>query len=181
MVEKLNIDWAKVRESLPYQDTDAAKAKRKQMWKGIDVNGNGFVSLAEVDKGLRDVIRIDDIFDCKPAIMRAFQAAKNSSKSTSKHGPDYIELKEFKYLLYCLRQYFEYYQAFARVDTGDDNRIDLNEFVAAKPMMEKWVGPMPDPEAEFKKIDSNHGGQLLFDEFLKWAYARNLDLEDDDD
>ena len=43
----------------------------------MDINGNGFLSLAEVDKGLRDVLKTDDIFDCKPCIIRAFNASKN--------------------------------------------------------------------------------------------------------
>jgi hypothetical protein len=38
-----------------------------------------------------------------------------------------------------------------------------------------------DPEAEFKAIDKNGGGQLLFDEFAEWALKKQLDLEDDDD
>lgn len=40
---------------------------------------------------------------------------------------------------------------------------------------------MPDPVAEFKQIDSNGGGQILFDEFCDWSIGRNLDLDDDDD
>jgi hypothetical protein len=36
------------------------------------MNGNGYLSLAEVDKGLRDVVKIPTIFDVKPVIMRAF-------------------------------------------------------------------------------------------------------------
>ncbi len=35
-------------------------------------NGNGYLSLAEVDKGLRDVLNCEELFDAKPAIMRAF-------------------------------------------------------------------------------------------------------------
>ena len=38
----------------------------------MDVNGNGYLSLAEVDKGLRDALSLDELFDCKPAIMKAF-------------------------------------------------------------------------------------------------------------
>jgi len=38
----------------------------------MDMNGNGYISLAEIDKGLRDILRVDHIFDCKPAIMRAY-------------------------------------------------------------------------------------------------------------
>jgi hypothetical protein len=40
---------------------------------------------------------------------------------------------------------------------------------------------MNDPEAEFKKIDGNGGGKILFDEFCQYAIQKCLDLEDDDD
>ena len=181
MVEAHNINWQHISASLPYGTDAASKTKRDQLWKGIDVNGNGFVSLAEVDKGLRDVLKIDSVFNCKRAIMRAFQSAKNDGKSKSVHGPDYVERREFRQLLYYLRLYFEYFQAFARIDTGDDNRIDLNEFLAALPQLQKWVGAISNPQQEFKKIDKNDGGQILFDEFCTWAYSKKLDLDDDDD
>ena len=48
-------------------------------------------------------------------------------------------------------------------------------------MIEKWVGRMADPVAEFKAIDANGGGQVLFDEFCDWSIQKNLDLDDYDD
>ena len=36
------------------------------------MNGNGYLSLAEIDKGIRDTLKSDALFDAKPAIMRAF-------------------------------------------------------------------------------------------------------------
>lgn len=33
---------------------------------------NGFLSLAEVDKGIRDVLNCEKLFNSKPAILRAF-------------------------------------------------------------------------------------------------------------
>jgi hypothetical protein len=36
-------------------------------------------------------------------------------------------------------------------------------------------------EAEFAAIDKNGGGQILFGEFVDWALAKNLDLDDDID
>ncbi len=30
-----------------------------------DPNGNGYISLAELDKGIRDVLQMDKLFDCK--------------------------------------------------------------------------------------------------------------------
>ena len=72
MVEAENIDWETLNSKLPYKKTDEQYQKRSEIWESIDVNGNGYLSLAEVDKGLRDVLQLDEIFDCKPAIMRAF-------------------------------------------------------------------------------------------------------------
>jgi hypothetical protein len=76
------------------------------------MNGNGYLSLAEVDRGLQDVIRIPQLFHAKPVIMRAFQAAKNRIKATNPHGKDYVSHAEFRYLLSYLRQYYEYWVAF---------------------------------------------------------------------
>ena len=147
----------------------------------MDINGNGHASLAEVDKALRDVLQIEDIFDCKPAIMRAFQAAKKVVKTKNPYGDDYIQFREFRILLYFLRQYFEFYQAFDRVDQDDDRRIDRDEFIQSLPQLEMWVGKIDDPDAEFDSIDTNGGGIILFDEFCEWAWRKELDLEDDDD
>ena len=50
-----------------------------------------------------------------------------------------------------------------------------------KQSIETWVGPIDDMEAEFVKIDTNGGGQILFSEFVDWALEKNLDIEDDID
>ena len=79
---------------------------------------------------MRDVLKSDSLFDAKPAIMRAFQFAKDfcPSKKSNKYGNDYVEKREFRVFLVALRQRFEYLQAFKRIDTGNDGRIDLGEF-----------------------------------------------------
>ena len=87
---------------------------------------------------------------------------------------------EFRIVLQYLRQYFEFEEAFDRVDKDDDKRIELDEFVASVPMIEAWVGKLNDPEAVFHQIDSDGHGMILFDEFCDWAFKNNLDLEDDD-
>lgn len=177
------IDWAAIHDKLPTVKDDEGKEKRKKMFKEFDPNGNGILSLAEVDKNIRDVLKIDELFDAKPAIMRAFQIAKNCTKSSRRDGlgDDYIEFREFRFFLLSLRQYFEYHVAFTRVDTNADKKISLDEFKEAQPKMEVWVGKIEDAEKAFKEIDTNNGGSILFDEFCNWAIKKNLDLEDDDD
>ena len=130
----------------------------------------------------RDILQLDEIFDSKPAIMRAFQISKDCIKR--KKGDvreDYVDRREFKFFLQALRQYFEYWVAFKRVDTDGDRRISYDEFLTAVPIMEVWCGAIGDSQAEFDKIDSNDGGLVLFEEFCNWAIAKGLDLEDDDD
>lgn len=179
------IDWEAIRAKLPTEKTDEQRAKRLELFKQFDPNGNGYLSLAEVDKGCRDVLGLYEIFSAKKVIMRAFQAAKsaNDGKAKSKEdlGPDYVEAVEFRLLLVYLRQYFEVWQMFDSVDTGDDNRIDLEEFKVAVPKIESWGVKIEDPDTIFAEIDENGGGQLLFNEFADWAIKKGLDLEDDDE
>jgi len=78
----------------------------------MDVNNNGLLSLAELDKGMKDIIRLPLLFKTKPVMLRAFNSAKAKVKSKSKYGDDYVERAEFRFLLKYLRQYFEYWIAF---------------------------------------------------------------------
>lgn len=169
----------KIREEiqvkLPAGDTEQDKKRRDEYWKFIDVNGNGYLSLAEIDKGLRDVVKLPEIFNLKPVIIRAFNAAKNKLKATNPHGDDYVSKAEFKYLVLYLRQYYEYWTAFDEIDTSNDRRINQQEFKAAVPILQKWGVHIQDPQAVFKEIDSNHGGYILFDEFSSWAIKKSFD------
>ena len=176
-----NYDWEGLLQRLPIKKTAEERAKRRKIWDAIDMNGNGYVSLAEFDRGVRDVLNLPKIFSLKKVLIRAFNAAKNKIKGKSKHSDDYVEWLEFRILLVYLRQYFEYYVMFCRIDTSDDFKVDINEFKKAIPTLEKWGVKITDPVAEFKKIDNNNSGSIMFDEFCEYAIKKNLDLEDDDD
>ena len=157
------------------------------MWNAIDVNGNGILSLAEIDKGMRDVIRLPILFDLKPVLMRAYMAAKikcpskKGTKKKSYNEDDYVSKKEFRWLLKYLRVYYELWVAFDRIDKDGDKRVSYNEFCMAIPELERWNIDMSDPKAQFKAADKDGGGMILFIEFCDWGIKRNLDLDDDDD
>lgn len=168
--------------NLPTEKTNEDRAQRKKMFSSFDPNGNGVLSLAEVDKGIRDVLKCDDLFNCKPAIMRAFQHAKNAVKSRrGSQGDDYVELREFRYLLLSLKQYFSYYQMFDAVDKDDDRRVTVNEFMQAQDLIESFGVKFDDPREEFNKIDTNGGGMILFDEFSHYCIEKSLSMEEDDE
>lgn len=177
------VDWQALSEKLPSARTEQEKAKRQELFSAFDPNGNGYLSLAEIDKGCRDVLGLYEIFDAIPVIMRAYQAARtaNDGKNKAPAGTDYVERSEFRLLLLYLRRYFELWQMFATVDTSNDRRVSLDEFQAALGKIHAWGLPIDDAEQEFRAIDKNGGGMILFDEFADWALKKSLDLEDDDD
>jgi len=180
------IDWEAIHAKLPVERTKEAKHQRFELFKRFDPNGNNYLSLAEVDKGCRDVLQLYDVFDAKPVIMRAFSAAKSANDDNiskkNPHGADYIEKCEFRLLLVYMRQYFECWQMFSKLDDSGDGRIDFEEFKKALPLLKHWGAKnLPEPEEAFKQVDKNGGGVILFDEFAEWAMTLGLDLSDDDD
>ena len=175
-----NFDWDGLIKSLPIKKTEEDRAQRKKLWDAMDMNRNGYLSLAEFDKGVRDVLKLPKLFPQKKVLIRAYNASKDKIKGKSKHSKDYVEWLEFRYLLIYLRQFFEYYVMFCRVDLDDNFKIDLKEFKTALPNLEKWGVKISDPEAEFKKIDTNNSGSIMFEEFCDYAIQKHLDLEDDD-
>ena len=70
----------------------------------LDVNGNGCLSLAEIDKGIAEGY---PHFNHKPALMRAYQAAKNG------HGV--VRRRQFRLLLKYLVFFNHLWQEFEQV------------------------------------------------------------------
>lgn len=134
-----------------------------EYWPYFDVNGNGYLSLAEVDKGIRDVIQLPELFSLKPVIIRAFNAAKTALKASSQYGDDYVSKVEFKYLIQYLRDYTSYWIVFDEIDTSKDRRISLEEFEKAVPALQAKGLKIPNAKKAFAEIDTNHGGKILFD------------------
>jgi len=175
------VDWDEVREKLPYEKNDKQKKQRSKMFKSFDMQGNGILSLAEVTKGIRDELKMDDVL-VKAPVDAAFHKAKSINKdSKKKSADDYIDRKEFRQFLYYLRQYFEYYVAFEELDKSGDHMIEPVEFGLGLKKLEKWVGDVGNPVAAFHEIDIDNGGKIRFREFCVWAFDKGLDLSDDDD
>ncbi len=183
------VNWVKIKAALPYDRSDASVAQRKDLWKQMDMNGNGYASLAEVDKALRDVFQIDEIFNCKPLIMRAFNAAKGVGQGIKPPGwenveqryrdralnpVDYIEKNEFRVLIIYLHEYTALRQLFDSIDGDNDQRITFAEFEKAVPLLRQMGQEIPSPEATFKELDADRGGMILFQEFSDWALKKNV-------
>jgi Ca2+-binding EF-hand superfamily protein len=146
---------AKFKKMIADNDQEAMK----KMWQHLDFNGNGKVSLAEIDKF---VVENYPILNHKPALMRAY-------KKTDEDGnkDDFVEKNEFKTLLGNLFYFNKLFWLFDSVDEDHDRRMTFNEFkfclVSAGVKMAEARS-----QQEFKKIDVNGGGKILFDEFCSW-------------
>ncbi|CAJ1353480.1 unnamed protein product, partial [Effrenium voratum] len=144
-------------------------SKLRQLWKRLDYNGNGIVSLAEIDKMVEEMVAggaWPAWLNNKPALMRAYK--KTILKDGD--GDDWVTKREFHNLLLNLFWYNKLYQIFDVVD-GEDRRIDCGEFVRGLSKMGLHLGPQQAAE-EFQKIDANGGGQVLFVEFCAYVRSR---------
>ena len=56
---------------------------------------------------------------------------------------------------------------FDDIDTGEDRRIDFEEFLHGICHLDMDIG-VGTATTEFDRIDANGGGQILFDEFCVW-------------
>ena len=196
----LAIDWPAIAKALPLGSEDEDVKRRQELFSSWDVNSNGGLSYTEVDRAMRELM-VDltpglvgkgkgVLFEWnrswKPVIMRAFNRAQDfnaARKAKPKRNDNYVERDEFRLLLVCIRQYFELFIAFCRIDVNIDRKIDKEEFSNSLPELRKWGIDLADDQVaeEFEKIDTDNSGAVLFDEFIRWALEKKLDLDDDDD
>ena len=96
-------------------------AERKAVFDRMDVNRNGGLSLAEIDKA---VLELYPEFDHKPSLMRAYAAADSSNDG-------FIERREFKKLLMYLQYFNGLWHEFEQLDADGDRRLSPVEFMQA--------------------------------------------------
>jgi Ca2+-binding EF-hand superfamily protein len=163
-------NWAAITAKLPTGRSSDEKAKRLALFKQFDPNGNGFLSLAEVDKGMRDVLALYDLFDAKPVVLRAFNAAKSlgTKKGVVSKGDDYVDKLEFRMLLVYLANYLRIWEVFTSADSSGDSRLSKEEFTKIMPKLQEWVGQMSVAEA-WARFNSDGGDLILFTEFADAA------------
>jgi Ca2+-binding EF-hand superfamily protein len=141
------------------------KAQRVEMFHTMDYNGNGALSLAEIDKAIAECY---PEYNHKQSLIRAYEAA-----DTSDDG--FIEWREFRKLLHYIVYFNNLWHQFEDIDVDGDRRLDLAEFVSGV----KSVGgieDLPDDVAlavEFQRIAEGQG-HVLFGEFCTWCARRHV-------
>jgi|EP00640_Fibrocapsa_japonica_P000123 Ca2+-binding EF-hand superfamily protein len=181
--EKIDPEELDIEECREMVKQMLGKDKREvlmSIWNVLDFNGNGKVSLAEIDRMVvmfQDMDCYDNFFkgmNNKPALMRAYKATITGEQSD---GDDWVSKREFPILLRNLYMFNRLWRIFDEIDTGDDRRIDLNEFKAGMAKLGNFLEE-ENAATEFAKIDTNGGGQVLFDEFCAYL-VEILECKDD--
>ncbi|KAJ3176868.1 hypothetical protein HDU87_004800 [Geranomyces variabilis] len=143
----------------------SANHKADELFKTFDYNGNGILSLAEIDRAVIECF--PQYANEKPVLMRAYKAA-----DASKDG--FVDKKEFARLIEYLNLYDGYFKKFQKLDKDGDHRVAFEEF--QKGFREAGLEGSSARQL-FDEIDKNHGGYILFDEFCSALAHRHLRLK----
>jgi Ca2+-binding EF-hand superfamily protein len=171
-------------KSIPMGDSPQERENRQVIFSQFDMNSNGYLSLAEVDKGVRDVLNLPELFELKPVLIRAFTAAKTKLKTKNSHGDDYVSKAEFRYLLIYLRQYYTLWQEFEKIEVNGDRRVSVTEFNNGAPFLQKAMGiRIKNPTETFQQLLKKHNevSHITFTDFCDWAIAEHFKLHSDRD
>ena len=126
-----------------------------------------------------DILLPDEATEPLPVIYEEIDAEKvhkAALKLQGSGGPSLMDADGWRHIL-CSKSYgkvsVNLCQAIAdlakKLCREDVHPDSLKEFVACKKWLEKWNIDMSNPEAQFKKADSDGKGMVLFSEFSHWA------------
>ncbi|CAK0817696.1 unnamed protein product [Prorocentrum cordatum] len=141
----------------------------QKLWQRLDFNGNNLVSLAEIDKW---VVETWALLNHKPALMRAFKATTEAGGNKD----EYVHKKDFKRLILNLFYFNKLCWLFDQVDEEHNRKLDLKEFTWCLSMCGAKMSERS-AAAEFQKVDTNGGGEILFDEFCKYFTQKHCPHE----
>ena len=146
------------------------KAQRDALFDRFDVNGNGGLSLAEIDKA---VLEVWPHFNNKPALVRSYKAADVT-------GDGFITRKEFRLLLVGIDYFNSVWSRFESLDADGDRRLSLEEFHIGCIVLGLRLKKQ-ESTAAFREMDADQGGYVLFDEFCSWCVRHNMAANGDDE
>ena len=125
-----------------------------RMFTEVDGNGNGFLSLVEVQRAIRKKWGEQDARDLAKEVEHAFDVAKDSKAKKVESGDEFVDRREFRAMLvYLKRHFFSTLVASLGAVFEEDDQIDQSTFTHVLEQLSTW-GVNLDPAAEFKTIDA---------------------------
>ena len=176
-------NWDELTKKLPVRKTAEDRKKRLQLWNKINEYGNGYVSFKRLSFQLDKYLKLPNTVRKKGPLKLAFDAACDKYERYGiKKEDNLIEWMEFRIFLVYLRQFFEYWIMFEKIDSSGEHLINFKEFKNSIPLMRNWGLDLKESEAEkeFKSISKNNGVTITFEEFCSYAITKSLELEEDD-
>eukprot|EP01043_Picozoa_sp_COSAG02_P033410 COSAG02_NODE_2278_length_9240_cov_2.311016_2_plen_1828_part_00 len=147
----------------PMQDMEHPdRATQALLFKRMDINGNGVLSLAEIDKAVHEFW---PGMDHKPALIRAYKAADINHDG-------FIGRREFGKLLSALCYFNNLFLKFDSIDADGDRRLDEHEFVAGIAHVGVKIGASQARNEFFQLAERN--GHVLFHEFCKFCFEHHV-------
>eukprot|EP00941_MAST-03F_sp_MAST-3F-sp1_P002526 g2526.t1 len=136
--------------------------KLTKLWNSVDLNGNGICSLSEIERLIVTIPGLQKL-NHKAAIRRAYKRT-----IVNQDEGDWVEKHEFPSLLQNIYYFNKLWKYFEKDDKDHDRRMQFEEFVS---LSKDFGVTLTEAEAKltFKRMDTNGGGMVLFDEFCRFV------------
>jgi hypothetical protein len=155
----------------------AQRSERRSIWRALDPNRNGYVSLAEFDKWFNEhTLRAERARGKKSAVylyakhglIRAFELANGIAPKRTGVCDNYVTWSELRILLLATQLVLVITRIFDIADTSGDKRVGAQEWVAGLDAINEELADLGCAHrvtaAEFKVIDNDGCGHVLLDE-----------------
>lgn len=189
---KSRIDWVAVDNRLPLASDSRSREARSAIFKEMDTNRNGSLSMSEAQSAVSCLLRAKKdyrgrranpaqlpIKDYKPCIKGAFnatsaleQAARGQGRRAE--GSTVLDRTEFHAFIVAFRWYLELQVIFEDADTSGDKAINYRECAAAISSLEGWDITMEAIQAKFPSNRKAFDGGIKFPDFAEWAIRKRF-------
>eukprot|EP01059_Diplonema_ambulator_P034133 TRINITY_DN7492_c0_g1_i1.p1 TRINITY_DN7492_c0_g1~~TRINITY_DN7492_c0_g1_i1.p1 ORF type:complete len:703 (+),score=150.18 TRINITY_DN7492_c0_g1_i1:675-2783(+) len=153
---------------LPTGFDDSSQELRMQLFEDFDMTGTGKLCLAEISRGVRDVLGLGEVFgECKYAVMSAFRAGTKDSVD------GLISKRQFRTVLCVLQSYLDLYKLFQTMTVGET--VSLRSWCSSVGRLTAFGIRITDPEVDYHKITGGRG-TMHFSEFADWAMDKDTPM-----
>lgn len=162
------VEYQRQTSAVPPEMIMPTKRERAVAFRRHDDGSKGSLTLAEVDRAVKDIWPEHDFGHKQQIILSAYYAADEV-------GDGWISRKRFKALLEHLIFFQAEWQHFEAIDVDEHNQITIDGFKTAAQGLH--MGLSEDDEIYiFDQLDEEGYGFVDFDTFCSWAARRDLEV-----
>ena len=156
----------------PFGNSNTDLMKRDKLFRSMDSEQAGHVTL----DAILNVLTEDEDY---AIVKKNPQVVRNAFISQFDEPPEKLESAtinkdQFKFLLVYLRQYFEFFDVFDRMDLNKDSKVSYEEFVQNTKMLAAWGFKFVNSRVEFSNMDAKGQGFLLFQDFADYCIKKSM-------